>query len=117
MVDLIEQINNESPLVIDHASFKSENLSLYGDNWSFNTTSAWRILTDEVICLGCFDNDAEDEIGELLIGKTIVSCRFSNDQKRLDLKLLLNTDEVIEVFSTFAYENWVLEVGERIICE
>jgi hypothetical protein len=67
----IMQFHKVGPLTISEVQYDDYNLSLMGAGWSLNTTSSWRILSNDGL-FGNHDGETKEKI-KFLIGQTIVS--------------------------------------------
>lgn len=104
---LIATVEPLLPLTIRYAEWQDPVLSLIGDNWSFNTTSTWRVVDDIKLVAGSDDVSAQ-EAANLLQGMEVVSCEPMSAAPVLDPRFVLKNGFKLEVFSATATEPWVL---------
>ncbi len=72
MIDsFIKSVTESLPLRISFISWDGDVLVFSGENWSFSTLSAWRVIHDGTIEFACFDNDIEKQV-DAISGLSIV---------------------------------------------
>lgn len=62
----LELIRRHLPLSIDRAEYADENLSIGGPEWSFNSTSPWRLRADSRLLVGSCEDDSYVSIAKLV---------------------------------------------------
>lgn len=100
------------PLSVCGSEWSGEltHLNIHGTNWSFNTDSAWRILTTQGFLFGSDSPEAE-RIAEL-VGQRLVQVDVQSVHLPLDPALHFDNGWTLEVFSSQTYEPWVFRVPE-----
>ena len=109
--EFIRQFHKVGPLTISEVQYDDYNLSLMGAGWSLNTTSSWRILSND----GLFGNhDGETkEIIKFLIGETIASINEFGEAD-LDFTLSFGNGNKLQVFSNSYFEPWIFNFDGQI---
>ncbi len=109
----IQATEKNLPLLIGSASAENDSLTLSGEDWSFSTSSAWRVLNNSGLAFGCETDDASEAISTL-IGHKIVGVQPSNSSN-LDIQFNLDNDLLVECFTTHFFEPWVLKLPDNTI--
>lgn len=95
------------PLKIEVISWNDPELLLYGERWSFNTLSSWRIVNNGRLLCGCYDESSK-EIIEQLTDLSIVTIDPQTIDLPIDLAFGISNGYKLEIFSTSYYEPWTL---------
>ena len=109
--NLIATLKQRLPLTIVEALWSDPVLSLVGHDWSFNTTSTWRLVSEHRLLSGSEDDNAQDAI-KSLVGVEIVACEPMSSSPALDPRFILANGARLEVFSATATEPWVLKLSD-----
>lgn len=72
MFDFLKVAMSLLPLCIKNIEWDGEILIISGDDWSFNTSSVWRVSKDKNLLFACWDNQVGRHIEEL-IGLSVVT--------------------------------------------
>lgn len=112
ITSLIDVFINRSPMYIKNVSWDGDTLIIEGDEWSFSTLSAWRIISSTAIEFACWDKDI-DELVRGLNGLSIVSVRPQGSTLDLDPVFGLSDGRLLEVFSTDTVEPWILMLPDN----
>lgn len=110
--DLIKSTEKYFPLTINNIIWDEDNLCIYGDNWSLNTMSPFRITKKDFL-IGNFDSEIKDYLNEL-IGKKIVKLLPFGGKWCFDFSLELETLEIIDIFSNSYFEPWIFKIEDEI---
>ncbi len=102
-------LNTLFPLMIKEASFADPALTLSGDNWSFSTSSAWRVVNGGVLEFGWSDVTSPDRVWDLC-GQAIVAVAPQSPLMRGDPAFELSSGMWLEVFSDHAIDPWLLRL-------
>jgi len=111
---LLIHVQESLPLTITHASWSGDALQLYGQDWSFNSPSVWRLVKDGLVHCACYDERASDALAEL-VGVQIVRVTAQSEKTPVDPVFHLSTGIAIEVFSTDTFEPWVMRLPDASI--
>jgi len=106
---LIAAINPRLPLTILRAEWCDPVLSLIGADWTFNTTSSWRLIDGSKLVAGSEDQLASEAVSALA-GVEMVRCEPMSVSPLLDPRFLFGNGLKLEVFSATATEPWVLSL-------
>ena len=107
--DLIKIISRHLPLRIERSEWNDPVLSIGGENWSFNTTSSWRVVNNSRLIAGAEDNLASEVI-TTLIGTDIEFCEPMSKNPNIDPRFVLSNGTKLEIFSASGFEPWVLSL-------
>lgn len=110
--EMILTVKKYLPLSVKGISYEAGVLNFYGDNWTFATLSAWRIITKERVIKGCFDNDIDNFIENFKL-PIIVNIKFQSSTLVIDPVFIFSDDQMLEIFSTDTYEPWTLNLGNE----
>lgn len=102
------------PLRIGFVSWDGNVLTISGENWSFSTLSAWRIVQEGAISFACWDRDVDTKI-ESIKGESIVGVARQGILVGVDPVLELSNGKKLEVFSSDTFEPWVLKLPDGSI--
>ncbi|MFJ9415636.1 hypothetical protein ACIRPT_15890 [Streptomyces sp. NPDC101227] len=110
ITDVFMELAPRLPLRIDDCQQDSETLYLGGPGWSLRISGPWRLSKSEVIEAS---NGAElraDMAGNInsVINSEIVDIQPQSRFNSLDIALLMRDGRVLEVFSDYIYDNWLL---------
>ncbi len=101
------------PLVIQKVSWTGDDLRLLGIDWSFTTTSAWRLVNDEALLFASMEHDADIRV-MTLAQLSIIAVRPQCQSVPLDPVFELSDGTCLEIFSTDTFEPWVLSLPNEI---
>ncbi|MCA9504486.1 MAG: hypothetical protein KC616_15455 [Myxococcales bacterium] len=110
----LELIRRHLPLLIDRAEYSDENLSIGGREWSFNSTSPWRILAGKRLHVGSYEDDSYAPAAKL-VGRQIVRVEAQGSRGSMDPSFELDDGSVLEVFSCHFLEPWILRLPDEPI--
>jgi hypothetical protein len=110
----LELIRRHLPLSINRAEYSDENLSIGGPEWSFNSTSPWRLLADNRLVVGSYDENSYASVANLA-GRQIVGAEAQGVRGSMDPSFELDDGAVLEVFSCHFLEPWVLRLPQEPI--
>ncbi|MDT0270747.1 hypothetical protein RM844_31200 [Streptomyces sp. DSM 44915] len=117
MTSAIAEISSHLPLSVESARQESEFLYLGGPNWRLRISGAWRLMRGTHI-LTSRDSEASGEtsgaIGSL-VGTCVVECRAQSAFHDIDIALVLDDGSVLETFSDYLYDTWLLTLGNLAI--
>lgn len=109
--DVIAAIGPRLPLTLKRAEWNDPVLTLIGNDWTFNTTSSWRIVDDSKLLAGSEDKSAHEAVNALA-GIEVVLCEPMSTTPTLDPRFVFSNGWKLEVFSATATEPWVLSLGK-----
>lgn len=107
----IASMESHLPLTILDVEWNDPVLSLMGANWSFNTTSTWRLVDESRLIAGSEDELAQNAI-KMLVGIDIVRCEPMSISPALDPRFILKNGFRLEIFSATATEPWVMSLKD-----
>ncbi|MCX2803383.1 hypothetical protein [Microbulbifer thermotolerans] len=105
ITNLINVLNDLLPLVIKEISWDGDTFIIAGDEWSFSTTSAWRIIKESSIDFACWDNNIDTRVDKLK-GLSLVAVQPQGSSIHVDPAFQLSDGRRLEVFSTETVEPW-----------
>jgi hypothetical protein len=108
---MIQSLSSLYPLLIKQSSWDEDVLTIVGDDWNFNTASAWRIAYGGKIQFACWDKEISDRLKELE-GLSIVSLRPQGRYVQEDPVFELSDGRCLEIFSTDTVESWVFQIPD-----
>lgn len=97
------------PLVIKEASFADPTLTLTGDDWSFSSPSAWRVVKEGVLEFGWSEVKAPDLVWDLC-GLAIISVAPQSPAMSGDPAFELSDGRWLEIFSDNAIDPWSMQL-------
>ncbi|MDO6454180.1 hypothetical protein Q4490_11470 [Neptunomonas phycophila] len=109
----IQKVEDAIPLKIERSSYEKEFLSISGSEWSFATSSAWRVISKEGLCFGWESTGSEEEI-RTLEGVSVVGVKPLGIGN-LDIQLELDNGRFLESFTAQFYEPWELTLPDKTI--
>lgn len=109
MFDFLRVVVSFLPLDIKNVEWDSDSLVVSGDDWSFVTTSAWRVSQGKELLFTCWDNQLDVNI-EGLVGLTIVDVSWVSDGQPIDPSFILSDGRRLDVFCSFICEPWVMNL-------
>ncbi len=113
MIDkLIKSTEIHLPLIIKDVIWDEDNLCICGDNWSFNTMSPFRIITDNTL-FGNADKEIKSILSQIKGEKIIKLVPFGGN-KKLDFSFEVENGYIIEFFSNSYFEPWVFKIEDEI---
>ena len=95
------------PLLISVVVWEDPMLHLSGLNWSFNSTTAWRISKGRNIVCACYDSNCLVELCALK-DREIVQVEAQSMTIDVDPTFIFSDGRKLEVFSTDTYEPWTM---------
>jgi len=116
-MDMTTEIRSFLPLQIDKIEYNSDILTIYGKDWKFTTQSAWRVSKNSDLLFACFDKNAEELVKEL--EKTsVIDIKWLISVQKADPSFLLSDGLRIDVFTSFSYDSWKIELPNgEIYCQ
>jgi hypothetical protein len=107
--EMMKQIKEHLPLKISAVKWNNAEFHMHGPTWNFTTLSAWRITTKHKMQYGCYDQNSEELISQL-IDLEIVDIGIQTDSLKIDPVFIFCNNQKIEIFSTDIYEPWILQI-------
>ncbi len=115
MIDaLLVAMNRVLPLLIREVSWNGDALVLNGDSWSFSTPSAWRLVADAAVAIGCWDKDVIRDL-DTLRGISIVAVKSQGTSIEVDPTFVLSDGRMLEIFSTDTVEPWTMSFSDGLV--
>lgn len=102
------EIEKELPLTIKGAVFESEELTIWGEDWEFYTSSPWRVVSKHGLLFGCGSAMLEEYLATLL-GQSIVTAKpfgFAG----IDPQFMLSDGRLLEIFSDQHLDPWTFDL-------
>ncbi|WP_298837959.1 hypothetical protein [uncultured Salinicola sp.] len=109
MFDFLKLVANFLPLCIKEIEWDGDSLIVSGDNWSFFTSSVWRVSRDKDMLFACLDDQVNTRIEEL-VGLSVVNISWIVSDQPIDPSLILSDGRRLDVFCSFRYEPWVMSL-------
>ncbi|KIF74892.1 hypothetical protein QR77_14865 [Streptomyces sp. 150FB] len=113
--DVFREISTHLPLAVEdcHQDPESDTLFLSGSEWRLRVSGPWRLTTQNVIEASRDTEATSDMAGKVrsLVGSQIVDVQPQSRFNTLDIALLMRDGRVLEIFSDYIYDNWLLSVG------
>ncbi|MEV1006550.1 hypothetical protein [Streptomyces sp. NPDC049881] len=117
MTDVFEEISACLPLMVDSAGQEQEILYVSGPGWRLRVSGAWRLVQGARI-LTSRDAEVSDRTAggvTSLAGGRVTGVRPQGAFNGLDIALVLEDGRVLETFSDFLYDTWLLTLGELAV--
>ena len=111
MIDLINARILGVGLKIQEVRWHDPSLGIVGKGWTFNTTSAWRVLGVDGRLAFAWESNTADDL-KSLVGKSIVSVSSQSPRMTGDPAFELSDGRWLEVFACHATDPWVLSLPE-----
>lgn len=111
---IINDLSNFLPLSMDSIEWSDPTLILIGKNWSFSTVSSWRIIKNNKLIAGCYDEDALKIIKELSKSK-VVSVEIQSNHISIDPVFIFSNGYKLEIFSTTFLEPWTFDFSSGTV--
>jgi hypothetical protein len=111
--DLIEMLRSRFPLHIDKVEWDGTLYYMGGIDWHFNAFSYWAVVTDEIMVIGCHDNEIDSFINTHIREKEIIDLQPSLDLPSYDPIFVLSNKIKIKFFSTLIVDPWTLKFGDN----
>lgn len=108
---MINEVPEHLPLKISTITWDGTSLQVYGEGWSLNTLSAWRLSVLRKMICGCYDSKASECI-QNLVGETIVAVEIQDNFLRIDPVFVLSNEMRLEIFSTDTFEPWTFNIDK-----
>ncbi|WP_052847691.1 hypothetical protein [Streptomyces avicenniae] len=117
MTSIIEEITGRLPLVVDSARQESEILYLSGPGWRLRVSGAWRLVRGSHIVTSRDAEVSDRTAGVIgsLVGARVMDCRPQSAAHDIDIALVLDDGQVLETFSDYLYDTWLLTLGDLAI--
>ena len=109
MFSFLSSVRSYLPLAIKGVTWDGDSLILYGHEWSFTTSSAWRVMRNNKLLFACWDDEVAAYL-ESLIGASVVEVAWLLNEQPFDPSLVLSDNKKLDVFSSSSYEPWVLKL-------
>ena len=109
MPNYLSKVRAALPVDISFVSWDETTFVISGEKWSFNTSSAWRLIAGNSVILGCWDVDAK-EIERKLMAQKITTIDYQSTRLCIDPVFGLSDGKAIEIFSTDTIAPWVLNL-------
>lgn len=94
-----------APLKIVSVTWDFENLAIIGDNWTFKTSSGWRILNKEAMVYGSDDHEVV-QVLEDLSNHAITEIKLQSSRFPIDPVILFDNNQKLECFSLNKIQSW-----------
>ncbi|WP_271409608.1 hypothetical protein [Pseudomonas sp. Q1-7] len=114
MIDFLKLFISFLPFYIKSVEWDGDVLIISGENWSFTTTSAWRVSKDKELQFACWDDGADVRIEEL-IGLSVVNMSWISDAQPIDPSVVFSDGRRLDVFCSSLYEPWVISLPDNNI--
>ena len=106
---IISEVQQHLPLKVSFSSWSGDVLTMSGDNWSFHTLGAWRVISNGAVEFACWDEGIKDKILETLNAE-VVGISVQGGQIAIDPVFELSTGKRLEIFTSETIEPWVLSL-------
>ena len=105
-------LSSRLPLSVDSCTFEAETLLLAGDGWYLRVLGPWRLSRGGFIRTSSAAESAEAAAGPIgtMVGSEIVGIQPQSRFNALDIALLFRDGSLLETFSDYVYDNWLLKV-------
>ena len=114
MKKLIENITGFLPLSISSIEWNDPSLIIIGENWKFSTVSSWRLIKNDRLVCGCYDQEALEFIKK--IEKSFVdSLTIQSNELPTDPVFILSNGYKLEIFATTFLEPWIFELPSGLV--
>ncbi|MFB4392843.1 hypothetical protein [Pseudomonas sp. LS_1] len=97
------------PLCIERVEWDGDSLVVSGDDWSFSTSSAWRVSKGKELSFACWDEDAAACI-EGLVHLSVIDFSWVRADQPIDPSFIFCDGRRLDVFCSFSSEPWVLRL-------
>ncbi|WP_144076980.1 hypothetical protein [Salinicola socius] len=114
MFDFMNLVVSFAPLHIKNVEWDGDFLVISGDNWKFVTNSVWRISQGKELLFACWDDQVDTTIEEL-IGLSVVSMSWVNNDQPIDPSFILSDDRRLDVFCSYSSEPWVMDLPDNSV--
>jgi hypothetical protein len=114
MFDFLKVAMSLLPLCIKNIEWDGEILIVSGDDWSFNTSSVWRVSKDKNLLFACWDNQVGSHIEEL-IGLSVENVTWVSENQPIDPSFALSDGRRLDVFCSSVFEPWVLSLPNDVV--
>lgn len=114
MFDLLRLVIYFLPLCIKTVEWDGDSLVISGDNWSFITSSAWRISQGKELLFACWD-DQVDTRTEGLVGLSIVDMSWVTSGQPINPSFILSDGRRLDVFCSSFSEPWVMNLPDNSV--
>jgi hypothetical protein len=104
--------NSSCPLDITRSEWSDPVFHIGGTEWSFSTTSPWRIVKGGTVLRGVYDENA-GELMPSILGSRVVRFAALPGSPLLDISISLDSGDEIQVFCATTHENWVLRLSGK----
>ncbi|WP_434594660.1 hypothetical protein [Streptomyces sp. A5-4] len=117
--DVFEEISAHLPFQVEACWLDpdSDTLLLSGSGWRLRVSGPWRLTREEVI-EASRDAEVRPDMADgvrSLVGAQIVDVQPQSRFNSLDIALLMNDGRVLELFSDYTYDIWLLRIGDVAI--
>lgn len=93
---------NSKPRIVSGSMWNDPVLTLFGDDWGFNTLSSWRIMVGNQLVVGFDEQSAVDFLGDFVGQAVSAAVGLSG----IDPVLKFENGLVLEIFVTHSVEPW-----------
>ncbi len=107
--EFLKEIKGYLPLTIISVDWSEPYFTITGDNWNFVSLTEWRICNTSKIVRGCYDNDIQKFISNLLNQK-IVEVTPQSGMPFIDPTFILSNNLRIQFFSSSILEPWKIKL-------
>lgn len=115
MPSLLDEIRQFLPLIVRAAEADAGGVRIGGDNWSLRINTNWRVLHQGVVAMSPAavpDIRRAHGLNEL-VGDALVKVYSQSGHASLDLGATTQAGRVLEIFSDFAYGEWLLSIWQE----
>lgn len=114
MIDFLKLIVPFFPLFIQRVEWNGDSLVLSGDDWSFVTSSAWRVSKDKTLLFACWD-DRDDVCPKGMEDLSILGISWIVDNQPIDPSLILSDGRRLDVFCSSFCEPWIMSLPDNSV--
>lgn len=111
MFDFLKLAISFLPLSIKIVEWDGDSLVVSGENWSFTTSSAWRVSEGKELLFACWDDQANTRTEELA-GLSIVNMSWIANFQPIDPSFVLSDGRRLDVFCSSFLEPWVMSLPD-----
>ena len=107
--NFIDQLKTILPLRITEVEWDGTMFYMGGIKWNYNSLADWGVVNNDVMIIGCHDDNINAFINEEVLGKEIIDLQPSLDFPSYDPIFVLSNNIKIKFFSTSIIEPWTLK--------
>lgn len=114
MIDFVKLVKSFLPLCIRKVEWDGDSLIISGDDWSFVTSSAWRVSQGKELLFACWDNEVET-CAEGLAGLSVVNISWVASTQPIDPSFIFSDGKRLDVFCSSFFEPWVMNLPDNSV--